>query len=176
MHRSVSAIGLLLLGACSAAADPISPMSPASVARRDADQRIASWIRTAEPADGALMLRTGRVDLDGDGVDEVLAYAGGPMRCGTGGCTLLVLRAQGKTFSKLGAISSAQLPIGVLATTTNGRRDLAVTVYGGGLRKAIMAVPFDGVAYAANATVAPATETARIGTIIIEDMPLNRMD
>ncbi len=69
-------------------------------------------------------------------------------------------------------MSVVQLPVGVLDSKTNGWRDLAVTVAGGGIPAATMRLPFDGTAYAENATVTPAVPTETIGTELIAQAPL----
>jgi hypothetical protein len=52
-------------------------------------------------------------------------------------------------------------PIRVLNTTTNGWKDLAVTVSGGGVTRPYEArLRFDGVRYPANPTVPPAEAVA----------------
>ena len=176
MRMILTALALVPLAACSAASEPTAPMSPASLIQHELERRVADFVEADEPGLGQLMLRTGRVDLDGDGVDEVLAYVAGPTRCGTGGCNLLVLKDDGNSFTKIGDISVTQLPLGVLETSTNGMRDLWVTVYGGGMPQALMKIPFDGSAYAGNATVAPATQIAKPGTEVIADNPLSLVD
>lgn len=133
-------------------------------------------MKGAYPDMGTLMLRWGGADLDGDGTDELLAYVGGPMLCGTGGCNLVVLKDDGTNFTKIGDISVAQMPVGVLDTTTNGMRDLAVSVAGGGAKAGIMKVPFDGKAYAGNPTVAPATPVDSIGAEVIAEGELKKLD
>ncbi|MBO3759454.1 hypothetical protein [Ciceribacter sp. L1K22] len=95
-------------------------------------------------------------DLNADGADEVLAYVMGPMWCGSGGCNLLVLTPKGESFSVVMDASVAQMPVGVLPTTSHGWADLAVSVGGGGAASGTVAMRFDGTAYPGNPTVAPA--------------------
>lgn len=179
MHR-IASILALAAAACSQASPPAEATpdstTAAPPATSPASSRLARWVKQAYPDMGPLMMRSGRFDLDGDGTDETLVYVGGPMLCGTGGCNLVVLKDDGAAYEKIGDISVAQLPVGVLETRTNGMRDLAVTVYGGGIPRAIMKVPFDGASYAGNPTVPPATKMDNLGTEIIAEGELTRLD
>lgn len=119
-----------------------------------------------------LLFARAEADLDGDGTNEVLAYVGGPLMCGTGGCNLVVLKRDGEGFRQVGDLSVVQLPVGVLPTKTNGWRDLAVTVSGGGSPGGLMRVPFEGASYASNPTTSPAEPIDAIGEVLIRDEPL----
>lgn len=121
---------------------------------------------------GELLYARAEVDLDGDGKDEVLAYVGGSLMCGTGGCNLVILKRDGAGYRQVGDLSLVQLPVGVLQTKTNGWRDLAVTVSGGGKPGGVMRVPFDGTSYAGNPTTSPAEPADSIGKVLIKDEPL----
>ncbi|MEN3971827.1 hypothetical protein WJS89_04015 [Sphingomicrobium sp. XHP0235] len=115
-----------------------------------------------------LTLQIGTADLDDDGTDEVLAYAMGPMLCGTGGCGLYVLRRAGDGYRILDEIGPSQLPVYELAPGADGWAELGVTVYGGGMGEQVMAVPHDAAGYADNPTVAPARPvTTSTDTVII---------
>ncbi|TYC87486.1 hypothetical protein [Novosphingobium sp. BW1] len=122
---------------------------------------------------GVVHVNTAKMDLDGDGTEEVLAYASGAMMCGTGGCNLLVLKPDGDSFRIVGDLSVVQLPVGVLESTTNGWRDLAVSVSGGGMATGIRRVPFDGTRYASNPTSAEIGEAGDMGTVLITPDDLN---
>ncbi|WP_294120622.1 hypothetical protein [Sphingomonas sp.] len=98
-------------------------------------------------------------DLNGDGLPEALIY--NLDGCGSGGCTLVILSPKGKTFRVLLRSTVTQLPIRVLSTSTQGWRDIGVSVFGGGITKAYMAqLRFNGRRYPSNPTVAPATPLA----------------
>ncbi|WP_207093402.1 hypothetical protein [Novosphingobium sp. PY1] len=138
---------------------------------------VESWLEESAAKDlggqtDSLQYARAEADLDGDGVDEVLAYVGGPMMCGTGGCNLVVLKRDGEGYRQVGDLSVVQLPVGVLSSKTNGWKDLAVSVSGGGRPGGIMRVPFDGKAYARNPTVSPAEPVDSIGKELIADKPL----
>lgn len=135
-------------------------------------QTAEDWIAANYADMGTVLYAKAEVDLDGDGTPEVLAYVGGPMLCGTGGCNLEVLKRDGAGLTRVSEVSVVQLPVGVLDSKTNGWRDLAVTVAGGGLAQSVMRLPFDGSAYASNPTVPPAVEADSIGKVLIADAPL----
>lgn len=110
------------------------------------------------------------VDLNGDGMDEVIVYITGRTLCGTGGCNTLVLARQGATYRVVADITITRPPIRVLKSKSNGWRNLSVWVEGGGIRPGYEAeLPFDGNTYARNPSVPPAhrlvTKTA--GEVVI---------
>lgn len=140
------------------------------------DPEIADWIRTNYADMGDVLYASGEVDLDGDGEREVLVYVGGPMLCGTGGCNLVALQRTGQGLDVLGELSVSQLPIGVFDTSTNGWRDLAVSVHGGGMEGGVARVPFEEDQYASNPTVPPAELTEDEFTEVIADAPLQPLE
>lgn len=108
-------------------------------------------------------------DLDGDGGEELLGYFSGGTICGSGGCNLVVLEEDG---SERGRLTVSKRPIGVFASETNGWRDLAVTIGGGGMAAGPARVPFDGERYASNPTVAPAERSEAPFEVLIEQPQL----
>ncbi|QSR17597.1 hypothetical protein [Novosphingobium sp. KA1] len=146
-----------------------------------APQTAEEWIKAnyqdAVTSDlGKLQYATAEADLDGDGTPEVLAYLGGPMFCGTGGCNLVVLKRDGDGFRKMGETSVVQLPVGVLATRTRGWRDIGVAVSGGGMAEGIARLRFNGKAYPQNASDEVSAETASVGKTLITDEALKPLD
>ena len=171
---AVAALALSLAACKKEAAPPevVATASETSEATEVAEMSVEDWIRTnykdAVSSDlGTLQYATAEVDLDGDGTPEVLAYLGGPMMCGTGGCNLVVLKRDGTGFKKMGEVSVVHLPVGVLESKSHGWRDLAVTVSGGGMPEGTKRLPFDGKAYPDNATVQPASDSDTIGKTLI---------
>lgn len=109
----------------------------------------------------------GFVDLDADGKDEAIAYVSGSYWCGSGGCNAIILTPEGDSWAEIGNTSVSRLPIGVLDTTSNGWKDLAISFNGGGLPAGIGQMQFDGSRYPRNPTSAPETET--LGTVVIAE-------
>lgn len=102
-----------------------------------------------------------RHDLDGDGADEILIRATNRDRCGSGGCALFVLSPKGDGCTVVMEATVVNPPVRVLNTATNGWKDLAVTVSGGGVRRPYEArLRFDGRRYPDNPTVPPAEAIA----------------
>ena len=95
------------------------------------------------------------VDLK-DGTEEAIAYITGRGWCGTGGCNMLILAAQGTSYSVITSTTITRLPIRVLATKSNGWRDISVVVGGGGIPIHEARLSFNGTEYPSNPSVAPA--------------------
>ena len=99
-------------------------------------------------------------DLNGDGRRESIVYA--TDSCGSGGCDMYVLSPEGKSFRLVLDASVSQLPIRLLPTSTQGWRDIGVTVSGGGIMQPYMArLRFNGGRYPDNPTVPPAIPLKR---------------
>jgi hypothetical protein len=101
------------------------------------------------------------VNLSGAKLPEVVVYVSGRAWCGSGGCTMLILRPDGVSFTVIARTTITRPPIRVLQTTTNGWHDLSVWVQGGGILAGYTAVlSFNGKAYVSNPTVPPARKLA----------------
>ena len=96
-------------------------------------------------------------DLNGDGKPEAIVHLTSNEQCGSGGCTTLVLVRDGDSWRVLGNISITRPPIRVLTTKSNGWRNIAVWVQGGGIQPGHEAeLRFDGKTYPTNPSVPPA--------------------
>jgi len=97
------------------------------------------------------------VDLNDDGTPEALVYLSGPEWCGSGGCSLLILRPDGPFWKVITRTTVTQLPIRVLSTKTNGWHDVTVWVRGGGIQPGYEArLRFNGRKYPGNPSAPPA--------------------
>lgn len=104
------------------------------------------------------------VDLNDDGAEEVVIRARSGGHCGSGGCTLFILSPDGDSFKVVMRATVTQPPVRVLDAQTNGWRDVAVTVAGGGVTEPYEArLRFDGRAYPGNPTTPPAEPVAPPG-------------
>lgn len=172
MTRSALSVSLapllaLALTACGQAetpepATPAAPPATAAAATPPATSQatpagLETALRGLYADDGALTYAQAAVDLNGDGSDEVLAYVMGPMVCGSGGCNLYVLAQEGEGWRVVTRTSVTQTPVGVLTTSTNGWRDLAVSIGGGGAEAGWVRLTYDGLTYPTNPTAPPAT-------------------
>lgn len=66
------------------------------------------------------------VDLNNDGVKEVIVFIMGQTICGTGGCTTLILSRSGSSFTIRGEIDLSNPPIRLLTKETHGWHSLSV--------------------------------------------------
>lgn len=96
-----------------------------------------------------------RVDLNGDGKQEVIVIVYGGTVCGSGGCNAWVLTPAGETYQKVTEFTLAQMPIVVGNTKTKGWNDLVFRVSGGGVIPAFHVLRFNGKKYPSNPSTAP---------------------
>jgi len=89
----------------------------------------------------------GRVDLNGDGRDEVFVYLLGSIFCGTGGCNLLLFTYTQNGYSLVNDFTISRLPVIVSAERTKGWNDLIRLESGGGAEPSYVRHTFDGKRY-----------------------------
>jgi heat shock protein HslJ len=89
----------------------------------------------------------GRVDLNGDGREEVFVYLLGSIFCGTGGCNLLLLTPSGEGYALVNNFPISRLPIVVASTRGEGWSDIFRLESGGGARASYVRHAFDGKRY-----------------------------
>lgn len=109
-------------------------------------------------------------DLNGDDVDELLVYLSS--FCGSGGCALLILTPRGNSYRVITRATIVRFPIRVLDTRSNGWRNLAVRVQGGGILEGYEAeLRYDGVSYPSNPSMPPARrlQGRASGEILFDD-------
>ena len=98
--------------------------------------------------------RDAQVDLDGDGVDDLLLLLDGANWCGNGGCTLLVFHNGGESGYRLVTQTSVtHPPIAVSRQRHNGWHDLLVGVGGAGTQGGTVALQFNGESYPGDPTL-----------------------
>lgn len=101
--------------------------------------------------------------------DMILVYLSGGGYCGSGGCTLLILKKTNASYTLVNSVTISWPPILALKTKSEGAPDLGVTVAGGGLASYVAALPFDGKRYAGNPSAKPAYRAKdKSGTVLIE--------
>jgi putative lipoprotein len=109
-----------------------------------------------------------QVDLNGDGILDAIVLLTGDF-CGSGGCRMIILKGDGKSFSVVNNSTISREPIGVLAQSKFGWHSLTVTVGGGGLSGDTRVLTFNGNGYPFNPSVAPrATQEQRRATSVLE--------
>lgn len=113
--------------------------------------------------------RTASTSLD-DGMEpQVFVYLNGRAWCGSGGCTLLLLKQSAGAFEVVDRFTITRLPVYILPSKSNGWRDIAVTVGGGGLAYGTSVLKFDGKAYPSNPVLEPTVslDTELPGVVIL---------
>jgi hypothetical protein len=108
-------------------------------------------------------------DLNDDGRAEVFLYVRDGESCGSGGCTLYVLSPEDRGYRLVLRAALVQLPVMLLPTSTEGWRDIGVTVFGGGVTEPYIArLRYEGGRYPANPTLPPARRLGRAtGEVLI---------
>ena len=175
----LSPIALILapfaLAACSPAAEPASApveaeatAAPAAPAAPADDPALGAAIATFLAEDAASSRTVVRVVGEGEG-RIALVYLVGMNWCGSGGCTLLILRPGPTGWEPLGnLVTLVSNPVRVLTTSTNGLPDIGVTVSGGGGPPAYEAkLSFDGRSYPRFPSDEPLVGAE--GTVVITD-------
>ena len=64
------------------------------------------------------------MDLNDDGIDEVIAYMSGPLACGMGGCTSFILQGKEKNWKILGRYFPGEETL-ISSNKTNGYFDIS---------------------------------------------------
>ena len=109
-------------------------------------------------------------DLNGDGRDEALVSLQSGMFCGSGGCALYIYTPAGASWREVAELTIVNAPVRLLNTRSRGWRDLGVAVRGGGIQIPYEArMRFDGRTYASNPSLAPRSQRAAPGRMLIGD-------
>jgi hypothetical protein len=107
-------------------------------------------------------------DLNGDGRDEIIVHLVGQTLCGSEGCDTLVFTPSGDGFRHVTTIRLTHTPVRVSPRSTNGWRNLIVSVSGGGQRRHDRELPYDGESYPSDPTTIPVRRWARtVGEVVI---------
>ena len=89
----------------------------------------------------------GRVDLNGDGQDEVLVYLLGSVFCGSGGCNMQLFTGAKGGYALVNEFPISRLPVIVSGEKTGGWNDLYRLESGGGAPASYVKHTFDGKRY-----------------------------
>jgi hypothetical protein len=149
--------GFVALLSASVWAQPVAP-----------PQLLAAVHSHAEKAGVRLVVRWRHAlaDLNGDGVQDALVLLLDPDWCGTGGCTMLVLRGGKRGFAVLSSSSVTDAPIRVSPLKAGGWKSLIV--YSRGRGDVLMR--FDGARYPNNPSLLPKATAAQVraAAVVIE--------
>jgi hypothetical protein len=83
------------------------------------------------------------VDLDGDGILDAVVYLTGARWCGSGGCTLRILKGTKTGFSFVSGTLRTFCPVLALDSQSHGWKSLAIALRAGGFS----VLEFDGKHY-----------------------------
>ena len=122
---------LLSVGILVASGSGVAGTAENSQATEERNNAIKDVLEKLEDA-GDTRYDIGWFDLDGDGRQEAIVLMTGNTWCGTGGCTLAVLKQDAGSWKVVSEIPTCRSPVILLDGKTNGWRDLAVVTYGGG--------------------------------------------
>jgi hypothetical protein len=129
------------------------------------DDAVASFVRQSL---NVSTYKRADVDLNGDGRAEAFIFVTDQDRCGSGGCDLYVVSPAENGFRLVLRSTITQLPISVLDTSSNGWRDVGVTVYGGGITRPHMArLQFNGRNYPGNPSLPPAVRMSQPSGLVV---------
>ncbi|UNK48076.1 hypothetical protein MNR01_09770 [Lysobacter sp. S4-A87] len=105
--------------------------------------------------------RDASVDLDGDGIDDLLMLLDDQNWCDAGGCTLLVFRGGADGYRLVSDSVSTRAPIAVADRMNRGWHDLMVTVGSEG-ESGVVALEFDGTRYPSDPTMGALLDPSRL--------------
>jgi hypothetical protein len=121
------------------------------------EQVVLQKVDPREDARAPTFYNYDRVDLNNDGIPEVLVHVVGPDWCGSGGCHTFIFRKRENDYDLVSEIGLTGTPIMVNRIRSHGWLDLIVFVVGGGIQPGYYAVlSFDGHSYPENPSVPPA--------------------
>ena len=148
------------------------PSASAVAAERgppEIDLALSAWASAnGSPPDALSAYGFSFADLNDDNTPEAIVMLTGPY-CGSGGCTILVMRRQGAQLKVLSKSTITREPICIATERRHGWRSLIVRVAGGGLSTFDAILRFDGQQYPLNPSMQPhASEAALQSCQILE--------
>ena len=115
------------------------------------DAAIRAWARkSTAPAYEYVV-----VDLNDDGVPDAVVLITDHEYCGSGGCTMVVLRGKSEEFRLVSSSTVTRKPILLLQGVRNGWHTLSVRVEGGGVAPSQVLMRFAHNRYPGNPTMQP---------------------
>jgi heat shock protein HslJ len=105
------------------------------------------YARVGADDDGKARYVYSRVELNGDGRNEVIVYPMGSFFCGTGGCSLLILTPAAAGYDVVADIPTSRPPVLIAEERSQGWHDIVRLQSGGGGPAAFVRHRFDGKVY-----------------------------
>jgi hypothetical protein len=155
MSLLITLLALQLLAVQSGPTPTITRTVPSEKAQDAVLERAVSRFLRLEKEDRNYY-RYNRVDLDGDGVPEVLLQVQGAFVCGSGGgCPLVVFKKKGNSYDSVTRIGLTWLPVVVSDHRTRGWSDLILwqRSYGNAQPSHYEVLMFDGRSYSRGPSV-----------------------
>ncbi|MCU0335019.1 MAG: hypothetical protein MUF62_08195 [Chitinophagaceae bacterium] len=121
--------------------------SAVAAARRGIASSFGSDLATDFQDSSMRKFRLFRFDLNDDGSEEIFVGLTGPLFCGTGGCTIMLLQADGSVITNF---TVAGFPVVIDSARTNGWRNLLMLSAG-----SFHEMKYGKKGYPANPSVAP---------------------
>ena len=100
--------------------------------------------------------------LNGDGIPDAIVLFKGLHNCGSGGCTLEILRGTKQGFEYISGSTISREPIQILAEKRFGWHSFTVSVSGGGAKPCNAMMRFNGRKYPLNPSMAPCATPAQL--------------
>jgi hypothetical protein len=102
------------------------------------------------------------VDLNDDGILDAVVLLTGHDWCGSGGCSMLILRGRAGSFTVVSRSTISNQPIKLSRGGQYGWHTLLVSVKGGGIEPGLVVMPFNGSKYPLNPSAQPRATRAQI--------------
>ena len=102
------------------------------------------------------------IDLNDDGFPDAIVRLTARDWCGSGGCTMLILRGRAQGFTLVANATIAQKPIKVSPEVLHGWHTLLVSVSGGGVQPGFVLMRFNGRKYPRNPSVQPQAKPEQV--------------
>jgi hypothetical protein len=108
------------------------------------------------------------IDLNGDGILDAVALLTDNRYCGSGGCSMAILRGTSESFLFISSTTITREPIRILQESRHGWKTLSVAISGGGAKSGDVILRFDGKHYPSNPSTQPhATAKDVVGAITL---------
>ncbi len=101
-------------------------------------------------------------DLNDDNAPDAVVLITDAHYCGSGGCSMLVLRGGKDSFEIVSSTSISRKPIWVLGESRNGWKSLSVFVSGGGIKAGNAILRFNGKRYPGNPSLQPTAKPSEL--------------
>jgi len=153
-HRQSSRLGILAAAGLSATTCTIA----LGAGLPALDAAIASWSRSGAVPTYKYVL----VDLNEDSTPDAVVLVTDPYYCGSGGCSMLILRGTKGAFKLLSSSTITREPILVLPEKRYGWHTLSVWCSGGGISLGQVLMRFNGSRYPLNPSMQPKASTLKL--------------